>query len=74
MTDRCTRCYSPAQGMMRFEYATAHIWIDDLVGLVDPGSGYPMCVRHAAGMTAPVGWELTDRRVPVRSLFAVDVT
>lgn len=73
MTTRCTRCPEPAAAVMRFEYATARVWIDDLDGIVDPGSGYRLCAGHASGMTAPVGWDLADRRSPMMSLFSVDV-
>lgn len=58
---------------MRFEYGTARVWLDDLDGVVDPGSGYCFCDGHASSMTAPVGWSLEDRRSPMMPLFAVDV-
>ena len=73
MTTRCARCRNQATAVMRFEYATAQIWIDDLDGVVDPGSGYCFCDHHASVMTAPVSWSLQDRRSPMMSLFAVDV-
>lgn len=69
----CARCSNPATAVMRFAYASAQIWIDDLDGVVEPGSGYHFCDRHASTMTPPVGWALEDRRSPTMSLFAVDV-
>jgi hypothetical protein len=72
MTTRCTRCQNQATALMRFEYAHARIWIDDLDGPTDV-SAYPFCDRHAATMTAPVGWSLDDRRSPMQSLFSMDV-
>lgn len=69
---RCSRCSQPATALMRFEYAGARIWIDDLEDGTDR-SAYPFCDRHAASMSPPVGWSLDDRRSPMLSLFAVDV-
>ena len=58
---------------MRFQYASAQIWLDDLDGIIDPGSGYAMCDGHASALTAPVGWLIADRRSPMMSLFSVEV-
>lgn len=56
---------------MSFDYQGRAMWLDDIGGDPDPGSGYPLCAEHALRMSAPVGWTLTDRRSPMARLFAV---
>jgi hypothetical protein len=56
---------------MSFDYATRAMWLFDVTTQVEPGSGYPLCSRHAARVSPPVGWTLTDRRSPMARLFAV---
>ncbi|MGA9598424.1 MAG: DUF3499 family protein [Acidimicrobiia bacterium] len=68
---RCTRCASPAESVMSFDYATRAMWLTDISSSLEPGTGYPMCALHAARLGAPVGWTLTDRRSPMARLFAV---
>ena len=45
---------------MSFNYSQRAMWLSDIDDPNDPGSGYPMCARHAARLSAPVGWTLTD--------------
>ena len=40
-------------------------------GRIDPGAGYAFCAAHAARLSPPIGWTLTDRRKPMARLFAV---
>ncbi len=54
---------------MSYDYGAAQVWLDDHLGPIEPGRGYAMCERHAARVTPPRGWLLTDRRSPVRPLF-----
>ncbi len=56
---------------MSFDYAERAIWLSDVEIAPDLGAGYPLCARHAAKLSAPVGWTLTDRRSPMARLFAV---
>jgi hypothetical protein len=56
---------------MSFDYRSGAIWLTDIVNDIEPGTGYPLCARHASLLTAPVGWTLTDRRSPMARLFAV---
>jgi len=56
---------------MSFNYSQRAMWLSDIDDPGDPGDGYPMCARHAARLSAPVGWTLTDRRAPMARLFAV---
>lgn len=56
---------------MSFDYSSRAMWLTDITANLEPGSGYPLCARHASQLTAPVGWTLTDRRSPMARLFAV---
>lgn len=56
---------------MSFDYSTSAMWLLDITTDIEPGTGYPLCARHAARLSAPVGWTLTDRRSPMARLFAV---
>jgi hypothetical protein len=59
---------------MSYDYAAAEVWIADTGDELVQGRDYALCERHAASLTPPVGWTLTDSRSPVRPLFAnVDV-
>lgn len=64
----CAKCGNPAAAAMAFIYEERAVWLDDLVGGVDP-TVYPFCADHADRMTPPQGWTLTDRRTAAR-LFA----
>ncbi len=66
MIERCSRCGAPAGAMMGFDYEESRVWLVE-IGADEPG--YPLCEVHAARLTPPVGWVLTDRRRPVRPLF-----
>lgn len=70
MTVTCTRCSQPAHSVMTFVYAERQVWLDD--ASVSRPDGYPLCEIHSNRLSPPVGWTLTDRRSPVRTLF-VDV-
>ncbi len=56
---------------MSFDYAERAMWISDIELAEQLGSVYPLCARHAAKLSAPVGWTLTDRRSPMARLFSV---
>jgi len=56
---------------MSFDYSERSMWLSDADVVTDPGTGYPLCAQHAAKLSAPVGWTLTDRRSPMARLFAV---
>jgi hypothetical protein len=56
---------------MSFDYGSRSMWLKDLDGDMVSGAGYPFCGRHAARLSAPVGWTLTDHRSPMARLFAV---
>ncbi len=59
---------------MSYDYAAAKVWLDDADEAFVRGRDYPLCEAHAASLTPPVGWTLTDSRSPVRPLFLdVDV-
>ena len=47
---------------MTFAYDTCEVFLDDLAGARNPGTGVELCSRHADTRTAPVGWTLHDRR------------
>ena len=65
----CCRCAAPADVLMAYMYSERKIWLTDLDGPIDNGSGYAMCEMHANRLTPPVGWMLTDGRRPLRQLF-----
>lgn len=60
---------------MSFSYSDRTLWLDDLVATLEPGTGVELCSRHADSRTAPVGWNIDDRRrAGDRHLFvALDV-
>lgn len=58
---------------MSYNYTAGEVWIDDHPELVEPGTGYTMCERHADKISPPLGWVLTDRRSPVRLVVTVEV-
>ena len=69
MIQTCARCGGPGAAVMSFGYDNRAVWLADLVAVVGPGEGYPLCVDHANRMTPPLGWTLTDHRNTTR-LFA----
>lgn len=71
MNFRCTRCTSPADSVMSFDYRGRSMWISDIDVAPEPGSGYLLCAAHAARLGAPVGWTLIDKRSPMARLFSV---
>lgn len=58
----CRRCGTPAAATMAFDYDLRHVWLDDLTTGSAGGNRVELCTLHADACTAPVGWELTDRR------------
>lgn len=46
---------------LTYQYAHAHVWLDDLSAERDPHA-YDLCGRHAERLTAPRGWQVRDRR------------
>ena len=69
MKTSCTRCAASADVFMSYDYAGRQVWLEDLFEPPEPNTGYPMCNAHAGRLTPPVGWTLSDRRLPVRPLF-----
>jgi len=60
---QCSRpgCAEPATVTLTYEYRRARVWLDELSDERDP-HGYDMCERHAAGLSVPQGWHVSDRR------------
>jgi Protein of unknown function (DUF3499) len=73
MTRRCARpgCGDSATATLSYRYATSTVWLDDVAPEPDP-STYDLCRRHAAGLTVPHGWTLTDGRAEARPLYAAE--
>lgn len=59
---QCSRpdCSVHAEVTLTYEYRTSHVWLDTLSPERDPHS-YDLCGRHAAMLTAPLGWTVSDR-------------
>ena len=66
VTRQCTRtgCSETAEVTLSYQYGQAQVWLDPLTAERDPHL-YDMCGRHAGRLTAPQGWQVIDRRVPV---------
>lgn len=58
---RCARvtCPEPAVASTLFVADASRV---EIIDLADATAGIPLCANHARRLTAPVGWELTDRR------------
>lgn len=69
MVRRCARptCSDAATTTLRFDYADRHVWLDSLSDEPDPAA-HDLCDRHADRFEAPLGWQLEDRRPPVRAV------
>lgn len=66
-----TGCSEDAAATLTYRYGHAQVWLDPLHDERDPHN-YDLCERHAGRLTAPRGWQLVDRRGPVRpNLLAV---
>lgn len=65
----CARqtCESPAAFSLSFDYGDRTVWLDDLI---ESGRAFDLCVRHSERFTAPLGWQLLDRRSDSPPLFA----
>jgi hypothetical protein len=62
-SSRCARpgCGQPAAALLRYDYASATVWLD--VAVDDPrASILGMCAVHADTLRVPVGWTCEDRR------------
>ncbi len=73
VTRQCskTSCSESAAVTLTYRYAHAQIWLDHLEAERDPHA-YDLCARHAGRLTAPLGWQVLDRRIAVRpDLIAV---
>lgn len=68
---QCSRpgCAERAIVTLTYQYDRAHVWLDELTEEREP-HGYDLCRRHTAGLSAPAGWRVVDRRGGVR-LMAV---
>lgn len=67
MFPTCLRCPSLASAVMMYSYPDQHMWVEDLAVTEIPS--YALCSNHAARLSPPRGWTLTDRRTVAR-LFA----
>jgi hypothetical protein len=56
---RCSRtgCTNPAVATLTFAYAESTAVVGPLATAAEPHS-YDLCADHAAGLTAPKGWEV----------------
>lgn len=56
---RCSRsgCSNPAVATLTFAYAESTAVVGPLATAAEPHS-YDLCAEHAAGLTAPKGWEI----------------
>lgn len=63
MGRQCSRpgCADRATATLSYDYARAHVWVDELAPDRDPHA-YDLCERHAARLTVPQGWQQRDRR------------
>ncbi len=50
---------------LTYQYALAQVWLDELLPERDPHA-YDLCGRHAHRLTAPMGWQVRDRRYVVQ--------
>ena len=62
-------CQQPATAQLTYDYANHCVWLAPLVHEAEPGE-WPMCTRHADGLTVPRGWQRIDDREPVVPMFA----
>lgn len=69
----CARpsCGGAASASLTYDYASRTVWLDHLGDSAEGSWG--MCAAHAAGLTVPVGWALSDRRhlIELRPALAV---
>ena len=65
---QCSRtgCAERAVVSLTYEYGRSHVWLDVLHPERDPHA-YDLCRRHAAALSVPLGWKLSDRRPIVLS-------
>jgi hypothetical protein len=52
---------------LTYEYRRSQVWLDPLSADRDPHA-YDLCRRHADDLSVPLGWHLTDRRLPVATV------
>ena len=65
-----TGCSEAAGVTLSYDYARSCVWLDALSAERHPHH-YDLCRRHADRLTAPVGWEVRDRRTGASTLLAV---
>ena len=58
----CKACGTPAAAVLSFSYDDRQVWLDDLSSTDDHGPAIALCTAHSDSRTAPVGWDLDDRR------------
>jgi Protein of unknown function (DUF3499) len=60
---QCSRsgCAERAVVSLTYEYGRSCAWLDQLPAERDPHA-YDLCRRHAAALSVPLGWRLSDRR------------
>jgi hypothetical protein len=69
MARRCARptCSDAATATLRFDYRVRQVWLETLDVEPDP-TAHDLCECHADRTEPPVGWDLDDRRPPVRAV------
>ena len=68
MTRQCDRpgCGDAAAATLAYEYGSRTVWLDDAALDAHPAT-YDLCRRHAEGLSAPLGWDVQDRRSGVQA-------
>ncbi|MEI7593228.1 MAG: DUF3499 family protein [Actinomycetes bacterium] len=72
MKRHCARpgCSNPAAATFEYHYPSRTVWLNDVAEEPHPSS-YDLCLRHAATMSVPRGWQLSDHRSFASSLRAI---
>lgn len=62
MSVLCIRCSSRATALLSYDHAIAEAYLDDATGKEPLYQGMLLCSPHAGRFTAPIGWDVIDRR------------
>ncbi|MEO7804533.1 MAG: DUF3499 family protein [Actinomycetota bacterium] len=57
-------CKGSAVATLSFDYASRQVWLAELPPVASPSS-YDLCDMHVRRFSAPLGWDVDDRRDPV---------
>ena len=69
MTVACVRCSHRATSVLTYDHAGAEAYLDDARGNEERFEGLLLCEAHAGRFSAPIGWQLHDRRRRDHTLF-----